>query len=80
MAKITIQKTISFHFLLLENETKLVFVDPNVYPMLGYKANDFIEENIQLADLFHSDDQDILCDLFSLVSQNSVNIHRQLKR
>ena len=71
MVKTGSTKRISFHFSLQKDREKVVHVDPAIHELLGYKANDFIEANIHLADLFHSDDQDILSELFSLVPQDT---------
>lgn len=71
MVKTSSEKRILFHFSLLKNGEKVVRVDTIVYELLGYKANDFIEENIHLGDLLHSDDQDIRSELFSLVPQET---------
>jgi len=59
----------SLQFVLKKNQHRLVRVDSNINELLGYKAEELTESKIQFSSLIHSDDQDIVKELFSLVSQ-----------
>ncbi len=72
MSKTNSINGVSLHFSLKEHDEKVVSVDTRVFQLLGYKADDFLNEKLRFPELIHSDDQDVVFKLFSLKPQKTL--------
>ncbi|NOQ16604.1 MAG: EAL domain-containing protein [Methyloprofundus sp.] len=69
MANKNSTNSIFLHFLLQEHEEHVIHVDAGVMQLLGYSAEKFLNAKLGFPELIHTDDQDIIIELFSLKPQ-----------
>jgi len=64
--------SVSFHFVLQDKAVQIVHIDSGVEQLLAYTVADFTKQRISLPELIHTDDQNILSEIFSLSPQPSL--------
>lgn len=71
MSKTSSKNSVSLHFLVQEKDEQIVYVEASIFQLLGYKASDFLNQRLRFPELIHSEDQNVVTELFSLKPQQA---------